>query len=296
MTASLDIKPFRITGKKPFKISKSITGLPNKLYASDADLKKKLLNYQDEIDELQQKMYAEGRQSLLIIFQAMDAAGKDGTIRHVLESVNPAGVEIQSFKKPSEEELAHDFLWRCAKVAPQRGHIGIFNRSYYEEVLVCKVHPEIVTEYQKLPTSATDKLPRLWEKRLEDISNYEAFLNNNGTTVIKFFLNVSKAEQKKRFLERIDTKAKNWKFNLGDVKERAHWDEYMAAYEDAINATATKNSPWYAIPADDKGNMRLLVSEVILRHLKDMGMEWPVLPKDQVAGLAEAKAALLAEK
>jgi PPK2 family polyphosphate:nucleotide phosphotransferase len=241
-------------------------------------------------------MYADDRRGLLLVFQAMDAAGKDGTVRHVMSGINPGGVEVQNFKRPSEEELDHDYLWRCMKVAPPRGRIGIFNRSYYEEVLVCKVHPEIVTKYQRLPLDATEKMGTLFEQRYEDIANYESYLTRNGITVVKFFLNVSKAEQKARFLERIDTQSKNWKFNPGDVQERSHWHAYMDAYQEAINATATKQSPWYVVPADDKGDMRLIISAAILQHLQAMDLHWPKLPADLIAGLAAAKATLLAEK
>jgi PPK2 family polyphosphate:nucleotide phosphotransferase len=295
MKLTIDPSPFCQSGKHAFKIAKASTKLKKHLYKDDADLKKKLAAYQDEIDELQQKMYAQDRYGLLVIFQAMDAAGKDGTIRHVMGGINPGGVEVQNFKRPSDEELDHDYLWRCMKVTPPRGRIGIFNRSYYEEVLVCKVHPSIVTEGQRLPQEATQKMGRLWEKRYQDISNFESYLTNNGIQVVKFFLHVSKEEQKQRFLERIDTPAKNWKFNLGDVKERAFWKDYMKAYEEAINQTATKDSPWYVIPADDKGDMRLLVSAAILAQLKELELAWPELPKEQLASLAEAKAALLAE-
>ena len=295
MKNTLDPKPYRVNGKAPFKIQKAITGLQKHLYKNAADLKAQLSAYQDAIDELQQKMYAQDRHAMLVIFQAMDAAGKDGTLRHVMNGINPCGVEIYTFKRPSDEELDHDFLWRCAKVTPQRGRIGIFNRSYYEEVLVCKVHPEIITKYQRLPAKATRKMDRLWKNRYKDIANYESFLERNGTKVVKFFLHVSKEEQKKRFIERTATPSKNWKFNVDDVKERAHWDKYMSAYQDAINATATPDAPWYVVPADDKGDMRLIVSAAILQHLQSLHLKWPVLPVEQTAALAGAKASLLAE-
>lgn len=296
MKTPLDPKPFRVNGKSSLKLHKAATELPQHLYKNAVDLKTKLTAYQDTIDELQQKMYAQDRQGLLLILQAMDAAGKDGTLKHVMSGINPCGVEVQSFKRPSDEELSHTYLWRCAKVAPPRGSIGIFNRSYYEEVLICKVHPEIVTKYQHLPAEATEKLGKLWEQRYEDIRNYETHLVRNGIQVVKIFLNVSKGEQKKRFLERIETPAKNWKFNADDVKERAHWDEYMDAYETAINETAAKSAPWYVVPADDKGDMRLIVSAILLHHLREMKLSWPKLPAEQLASLAEAKATLLAEK
>ena len=208
MKNALDPKPFRVNGKARFKIHKAATKLPKRLYQNEADLKRKLAAYQEAIDELQQRMYAQDRFGLMVILQAMDAAGKDGTLRHVISGINPGGIEVQNFKRPSEEELDHDFLWRCMKVAPSRGRIGIFNRSYYEEVLVCKVHPEIVTKFQRLPVEATEKMSKLWEHRYQDISNYEQYLGRNGIQVVKFFLHVSKAEQKQRFLERIETWAR----------------------------------------------------------------------------------------
>lgn len=296
MLPSIDPKPFRFNGKRALKIGKAASKLKTRLYKNEADMKSKLEVYRVAIDTLQQKMYAQDRYGLLVVFQAMDAAGKDGTIRNVMNGINPGGVEVQNFKRPSEEELDHDYLWRCMKVTPPRGRIGIFNRSYYEEVLVCRVHPEIVTKGQRLPTEATRDMGKLFAQRFKDIAQFENYLIRNGIHVVKFFLNVSKAEQKKRFLERIDTPAKNWKFNAGDVKERARWDDYMRAYEDAVNATASKSAPWYVIPADDKGDMRLLVSAAILQQLKDMELKWPTLHPDQVASLAEAKAQLLAEK
>ncbi len=296
MKLSVDPKPFRCAGKAKFKIASAPTKLRQRLYQSAADLQAQIAGYQKEIDELQQRMYAEGRRGLLIIIQAMDAAGKDSTILHVMNGINPAGVEVQSFKRPSEEELGHDFLWRSMKVVPGRGRIGIFNRSYYEEVLVCKVHPEIVQNFQRLPLETTEKMSTLFTQRYEDIANYESYLTGNGIQVVKFFLHVSKAEQKQRFLDRIEKPSKNWKFNVADLKERALWDDYMAAYQAAINATATKQCPWYVVPADDKGDMRLIVSAAILKHLKAMDLEWPKLPAEQVAGLAAAKVALLAEQ
>ncbi len=295
MKLDIDLKDFAVAGKEKFRIKKAATSLKRRLYSSDEDLKKRLEEFREEIDELQQKMFAHDRHGLLVIFQAMDAAGKDGTLRHVMSGINPGGVEVHFFKRPSEEELDHDFLWRCQKVATPRGRIGIFNRSYYEEVLVCRVHPEIVTKYQRLPEGATRKLDKLWPQRLEDIRHYESYLAANGIHVVKFFLHVSKGEQKKRFLERIDTPSKNWKFNAGDVAEREHWDAYMDAYEAAINATGTNEAPWYVVPADDKGDMRLIVSKIILEHLEDLNLKWPVLAKEQQASLAECRKRLLAE-
>ncbi len=295
MKFSPDLDAFCFRGKQPFKIAKAPTDLKTKPYTDDADMLAKLEATRDEIDELQQMLYAQNRRGILFVFQAMDAAGKDGTIRHVLTGVNPAGVEVHEFKRPSEEELDHDFLWRCQKNMVQRGRIGIFNRSYYEEVLVCRVHPEIVTKVQRLPEASVKDLKQTFKDRLRAMADYEQYLAENGITVVKFFLNVSKKEQKSRFLDRIREPEKNWKFNLGDVKERAFWNEYQEAYEKAINATATKRSPWYVIPADDKASMRLLVSAAVVRELKALDLKWPELPVEQKASLAEAEKFLLNE-
>jgi PPK2 family polyphosphate:nucleotide phosphotransferase len=244
--------------------------------------------------ELQDVLYAQDRRALLIIFQAMDAAGKDGAIEHVMTGINPQGVSVVSFKQPSDEELSHDFLWRCAKNVPERGRIGIFNRSHYEEVLVVRVHPQILQK-QHLPESIhTDK--HIWKKRFEQIRNFEAHLAANGTRILKFFLNVSKDEQKQRFLDRIAEKEKNWKFSIGDVKERGHWDDYMKAYTEAIEATSTKEAPWYIIPADKKWFTRLAVSEVIVEALESMDLHYPRVTAEHEAELAEAKKMLEAEE
>ena len=246
-----------------------------------------------ELAEAQELLYADGRHSVLILFQAMDAAGKDGTIGHVMSGVNPQGCSVSSFKVPSAEEFSHTYLWRYSKALPARGMIGIFNRSYYEEVLVVKVHPAILDK-ANLPPEDVHK--NIWKHRYEDINNFEQHLSRNGTTILKFFLNVSKEEQKKRFLERLDTPEKNWKFSSGDIVERGYWDDYMAAFEDAINATSTPWAPWYVIPADHKWAMRAAVSDIITTTIKDLPLEYPKLPEDEVARLAEAKAKLLAEQ
>ncbi|HNL52289.1 MAG TPA: polyphosphate kinase 2 family protein [Actinomycetota bacterium] len=246
-----------------------------------------------ELAEAQELLYADGRHSVLIVFQAMDAAGKDGTIGHVMSGVNPQGCSVSSFKVPSAEEFSHTYLWRYSKALPARGMIGIFNRSYYEEVLVVKVHPAILDKAD-LPPEDVHK--DIWKHRYEDINNFEQHLSRNGTTILKFFLNVSKEEQKKRFLERLDTPEKNWKFSSGDIVERGYWDDYMAAFEDAINATSTPWAPWYVIPADHKWAMRAAVSDIITTTIKDLPLEYPKLPEDEVARLAEAKAKLLAEQ
>jgi len=244
------------------------------------------------LSELQEKLYAQDRWSLLLIFQAMDAAGKDGVIKHVMSGVNPQGCEVHAFKAPTSEELDHDFLWRCAKRLPERGRIGIFNRSYYEETLVVRVHPEIL-EGQKLPAPLVTK--RIWDERFEDIRDYERYLSRNGVVIRKFFLHVSKKEQKERFLKRLDEPEKHWKFSAADVRERAHWKEYMAAYEETIRHTATPEAPWFVVPADNKWFSRLVVSSVITETLESLSLHYPEVPKSKRAELDAARAALMAE-
>ncbi len=252
-----------------------------------------LKNNVARLGELQDVLYAEDKRSLLIIFQAMDAAGKDGAIKHVMSGINPQGCHVVSFKQPNDEELSHDFLWRCAKSAPERGRIGIFNRSHYEEVLVVRVHPQIL-DGQHLPDEIkNDK--NVWKNRFEQIRNFESHLAASGTHILKLFLNISKKEQKKRFLARIDEDEKNWKFSMGDVKERGHWDDYMKAYTDAIASTSTKEAPWYVIPADKKWFARLAVSEVIKQKLESMKLQYPVVTAEHKSELAEAKKMLEAE-
>jgi len=241
---------------------------------------------------LQDILYAQDRWSLLVIFQAMDAAGKDGAIKHVMSGVNPQGCQVSSFKAPSSEELDHDFMWRCQKHLPERGRIGIFNRSYYEEVLVVRVH-EAILNAQKLPSKLVTK--DIWEDRFKDIRNFEKYLARNGTVVIKIFLNVSKEEQKKRFIERIDDPDKNWKFSVGDVKERGHWNQYMEAYEDMIQNTSTEESPWYVIPADNKSYARIAVASAIIHALDQMELEYPKVSKEKIEELQGVKRALLEE-
>ena len=245
-----------------------------------------------KIDKLQQALYAEDRYALLLVFQAMDAAGKDSTIRAILKGVNPAGCQVFSFKQPSAEELDHDFLWRTARCLPERGRIGVFNRSYYEEVLVVRVHPEYLAG-QNLPKH--DNLEQVWAHRYESIRDHEKHLARNGTVVLKFWLNVSKEEQKNRFLSRLDEQDKNWKFSAGDVQERQHWDDYMHAYEEALNATSTKHAPWYAIPADDKPYMRLAIAEIIVDTLEAMSLEYPEVPKEDAAKFEAARQLLEAK-
>lgn len=241
----------------------------------------------ERLRELQDVLYAQDHYSLLIIFQAMDAAGKDGAIEHVMSGVNPQGCHVVSFKQPSVEEQQHDFLWRCQKNLPERGMIGIFNRSHYEEVLVVRVHPEIL-ESSHLPRELKDD-KNIWKKRFEHIRDWEQHLAENGTQILKFFLNVSKDEQKQRFLDRINEPDKNWKFSMGDVKERAHWNDYMKAYEDALSATSTKAAPWYVIPADKKWFTRLAVSEVVVEKLESMDLHYPQVTEAHKAELKGAK-------
>jgi PPK2 family polyphosphate:nucleotide phosphotransferase len=246
-----------------------------------------------QLAEQQNMLYAQNNYALLIVLQAMDAAGKDGVIKHVMSGVNPQGTQVFSFKAPSTEELDHDYLWRNFKALPERGNIGIFNRSYYEEVLVARVHPEIL-EHQQLPPHLKDK--GIWKRRFAEINNFEEYLVNNGTLVLKFFLNVSKEEQKKRFLERIDRPEKNWKFSSADAKERQRWDDYQAAYEDVLNHTSTKHAPWYVIPADHKWFSRLAVGAVILQTMRDLKLAYPTIGETQKQELLKAKEVLESEE
>ena len=230
--------------------------------------------------------------ALLLVFQALDAAGKDGTIKHVMSGVNPQGCEVSSFKAPSQEELDHDYLWRSAKRLPQRGRIGIFNRSYYEEVLVVRVHPDLLKKQHLAPLGKNDSL---WKRRFEEINCFEKYLVNNGIVILKFFLNISKSEQKSRFLKRIEEKEKNWKFSAADIRERRYWDDYMEAYEDMFNHTSTDWAPWFIIPADHKWFTRLCVSEIIVAALKSLGLKYPELSDEELAELQKAKEELLNE-
>jgi PPK2 family polyphosphate:nucleotide phosphotransferase len=243
--------------------------------------------------EEQDKLYAQDRWSVLLVFQAMDAAGKDGTIKHVMSGVNPQGCQVYSFKQPSAEELDHNFLWRYHNRLPERGRIGIFNRSYYEEVLVVRVHEEILRR-QKMPPALVGK--RIWDERLEDIAAFERYLARNGTVILKFFLHVSRKEQKKRFMERLDQPEKNWKFSPADVAERQYWNDYMEAFEDAIRATATKHAPWFVVPADNKWFTRLVVAAAIVEALEKLGLDYPKVDAAQRKALAAARAALVKER
>jgi PPK2 family polyphosphate:nucleotide phosphotransferase len=247
----------------------------------------------ERLAQLQDVLYAQNVHSLLIIFQAMDAAGKDGAIKHVMSGLNPQGCQVFSFKQPSPEELDHDYLWRCAKNTPERGRIGIFNRSYYEEVLIVRVHPEILRN-QPLPAHIkNDK--NVWQKRFEQIRHFETYLAENGIHILKFFLNVSKEEQKRRFLARIEETEKNWKFSTGDAKERAFWDDYMKAYEEAIEATSTEAAPWFVVPADKKWFTRVAVSEIIVKKLESMDLHYPKVSDEHRQDLLKAKEMLESE-
>ena len=274
MHRSIDIDDFIFTGKGMLRLQNHKTEIKD-VYNNKADYHQLIKDFQNEINDLQRVMYAHDRHSLLLIFQAMDAAGKDGTIRTIMSGVNAHGLAVHAFKRPSDEELDHDFLWRTSKRLPQRGRIGIFNRSYYEEVLVVRVHPEVLRSGQKLPTERTENLAEVWEQRYESIRDFEKHLSRNGTRVLKFFLHLGRDEQRDRFLARIDEPEKNWKFSEADVKERGYWDQYQEAYEDAINATATKHSPWFIVPADDKKNMRLIVAQIVLEQLRALDMHYP---------------------
>ena len=264
-----------------FRVKKATTKPPKKA-PDKAECEAKLAKHVEHISELQRKLYADDRWSVLLIFQAIDAAGKDGTIRAVMTGINPAGCQVFAFKAPNAEELDHDFLWRIARSLPERGRIGILNRSHYEEVLAVRIHPDFL-ERQKLPR--VPKLSHLWRERYESIADFEKHLARNGTLVLKFWLNVSKKEQRSRLLERIDDPSANWKFQAGDVDEREHWDEYMEAYEDALNATSRPWAPWYAIPADDKPYMRMVVAETLAKAMSELDLEYPKLGSEDVKEL-----------
>jgi PPK2 family polyphosphate:nucleotide phosphotransferase len=261
-------------------------------FVKKKDAKKLLAAGVELLAEYQNKLYAQDNYALLIILQAMDAAGKDGTIRHVMSGLNPQGTQVYSFKAPSAEELDHTYLWRNFKALPERGRIGIFNRSYYEEVLVARVHPAIL-DGQKLPADFKDK--KIWKRRFEEINYFEKYLVNNGTIVLKFFLNVSKEEQRRRFLERIELPEKNWKFSSADLKERGFWDDYQAAYEDVFNNTSTEWAPWYVVPADNKWFTRLAVGSVIYATLRGLNLAYPEVDDAKKQDLLKAKAELEAD-
>ena len=280
----ISTKEFRVREGGNVRLKKRPTKV-KPFYQSEDHYKKLLAAHIAGLSEQQERLYADNRCSLLLIFQAMDAAGKDGAIKHVMSGVNPQGCQVFSFKHPSAEELEHDFLWRTTRNLPERGRIGIFNRSYYEEVLVVKVHPEIL-QSQALPEDAIgDK--KFWEKRYRSINDLEKHLYRNGTRVLKFFLHLSKAEQRRRFLKRLDDPARNWKFSKFDLVERGFWQQYQDAYEDCLAATSTEHAPWLVVPADDKLNARLIISQVVLEALKELRLAYP---KADAKRLAELKA------
>ena len=286
--------PYRVANGKKFRLTDVDPGDTGELKPQDKPRAKELLKIGVQaLSELQGVLYAQDRWSVLIIFQAMDAAGKDGAIKHVMSGVNPQGCQVTSFKAPSSEDLDHDYLWRCMKALPERGRIGIFNRSYYEETLVVRVHPELLAA-EKLPEECVTK--DIWEQRFQDIRSFERYLTRNGTVVRKFFLHVSKDEQQKRFLERLDNPDKNWKFSAGDAKERGFWDRYMEAYEDTIRETATEDSPWYVVPADNKWFTRVIVAAAVIDTLASLNLEYPKLSAAKQEELVAARDALLAIK
>jgi PPK2 family polyphosphate:nucleotide phosphotransferase len=268
----IDVSRFRAGEGRKVSLAKWPTRI-KPLYDSKSEYETLLAEHVEKMNDRQSRLYADDRFALLLIFQAMDAAGKDGVIKHVMSGINPQGCQVYAFKQPSAEELDHDFLWRCVRCLPERGRIGIFNRSYYEEVLVVRVHPEILRG-QHLP-DPDDK--DIWKERYTSIAQFEKHLHRNGTRVVKFFLHLSKGEQRKRFLARLDDPEKNWKFSAGDLAERERWDDYMHAYEQCIAATSTRRAPWYIVPADDKQNARLIVSQAVLDLLKKLDLQYPVL-------------------
>lgn len=289
--ASKLAKPYRVTNGKKFCLKDYDPGDTGDLKSEEKPRAAEALKVGVQaLAELQDVLYAQDRWSVLLVFQAMDAAGKDGTIKHVMSGVNPQGCQVTSFKVPTSDDLDHDFLWRCMKQLPERGRIGIFNRSYYEETLVVRVHPEFLAG-QKLPPELVTK--HIWDERFQDIRAFERYLARNGTIVLKFFLHVSRDEQKKRFLERVEHPEKNWKFSANDIKERAHWDDYMKAYEETIRATATEDAPWFVVPADNKWFTRVVVSSAIIDSLAALDLKYPRLTAAQRAELATAKETLL---
>jgi PPK2 family polyphosphate:nucleotide phosphotransferase len=286
------VDPFRVTKGKGFQLKDFDPGDTRDLKMDKGDAAELQKRGSEWLATEQDMLYAQDRWSLLLIFQAMDAAGKDGTIKHVMSGVNPQGCQVYSFKQPSAEELSHDVLWRYAIRVPERGRIGIFNRSYYEEVLVVRVH-EGLLEHQKLPPGLVTK--RIWDERLADIAHFEDYLTRQGVIVLKFFLNLSRKEQKKRFMERLDNPDKNWKFSASDVRERRHWDDYMRAFEEAIRATATPHAPWFVVPADNKWFTRLVVAAAIVEAVEKLDLKYPKVSADEKKELAEARAELVAE-
>ena len=287
------VDPFRITKGKGFKLKDFDPGDTCGLTMGKGEAAELLQRGTEWLAEEQDMLYAQDRWSLLLMFQAMDAAGKDGTIKHVMSGVNPQGCQVFSFKQPSQEDLNHDFLWRYYKCLPERGRIGIFNRSYYEEVLVVRVHEHILKR-QKLPPPLVSK--RIWDERLFDIAHFEDYLTRQGTIILKFFLNLSRKEQKKRFMERLDRPDKHWKFSTSDVDERKFWDDYMHAFEEAIRGTASQHAPWYVVPADNKWFTRLIVAAVIVEAVEKLDLAYPTVDAEKKKELQTARAALSRDK
>jgi PPK2 family polyphosphate:nucleotide phosphotransferase len=293
MTLQSMAKRFRIDSPDKFRLSACDPSECYGLTVDKGDAKEMLAEGIEHLSELQERLYASDSWSLLIILQAMDAAGKDSVIKHVMAGLNPQGVEVHPFKQPSVEELDHNFLWRAARHLPERGRIGIFNRSYYEEVLVVRVHPELL-ERQKLPASLRGK--DIWQNRFDDIRNFEHHLAHSGTRILKFFLHVSKDEQRKRFLDRIDEPAKRWKFSMDDVNERKLWDKYQSAYEDMIRNTSRPEAPWYVVPADHKWFTRMVIAGVLVQELRALGLDFPRIKGKALRELEKARKSLKAER
>jgi PPK2 family polyphosphate:nucleotide phosphotransferase len=291
-SSMVDVKPFRVGAEKRVRLAKLPTRV-TPLYSSKAQYREALEAGTKALADMQERLYADDRYSLLVIFQAMDSAGKDGAIRHVMSGVNPQGCQVFSFKHPSAEELDHDFMWRTHRALPERGRIGIFNRSYYEEVLIAKVRPEILAA-QKLPEE-TRNSPTFWEERYRSIRDSESHLHRNGTRVVKIFLHLSREEQRQRLLARLNDPEKNWKFSGADLEQRKSWDDYMKAYEACIEATSTKECPWYVVPADDKLNARLIVSQIVTSTLSKLDVDYPKLDKARLAELDRYRALLEAD-
>ncbi|HWK62945.1 MAG TPA: ADP-polyphosphate phosphotransferase [Eoetvoesiella sp.] len=289
----IDPDDYRVHERKAIRLDDAPTET-KPLYKSKDDYSQSLREQVETLAELQEKLYASSQYAILVIFQAMDAAGKDSTIKAVMSGINPQGCQVTSFKQPTALELRHDFLWRAVQRLPERGMIGIFNRSYYEEVLISRVHPSLLVA-QNIP-DALAREESIWEQRYRSINELESHLARNGTRIVKFFLHVSEEEQRKRLLERVEVPEKNWKFNLGDLDERRLWPDYMAAYEKCLNATSTAEAPWYVIPADDKNTMRLIVSEIIINTLKDLRLAYPAMDETRLRQLEEGRARLKEDK
>jgi PPK2 family polyphosphate:nucleotide phosphotransferase len=287
------VEPFRVSSGKGFRLKDFDPKFTSGLQLGKTEAAELLQRGTEWLAQEQDLLYAQDRWSLLLVFQGMDAAGKDSTIKHVMSGINPQGVQVFSFKQPSSEELSHDFLWRHVKCLPERGRIGIFNRSYYEEVLVVRVHPDLLHR-QKLPASRLGK--QIWSERLSDIAHFEEYLTRQGTIVLKFFLNLSREEQRKRFLERLDKPQKNWKFSAADARERGFWSDYMTAYEEAIRATASKNAPWFIVPADNKWFTRLVVAAAVVGAVEELHLEYPKVSREKKKELETIRAALARER